>query len=83
MPPHVPNPDRSPTVQVNLKHVIDDVQCYPTVRALRWSDGFMCPSRQSKYSIKRGFDGTELARQRDECKDCDTRFDPIFHTTHV
>jgi len=83
MPPHVPNPDRSPTVQVNLKHVIDDMQCYPTVCALRWPDGFMGPSCQSKYSIKGGCDDTALVRQCYELKDCDTRFDPLFHTIHV
>src|SRR2546426_9740287 len=83
MPPHVPNADRIPTVQVNIKHAIDAVSCYPTVRALRWPDGLMCPSCQSKYSIKRGCDDTELARQRYECHDCDTRFDPICRTTHV
>ncbi len=25
---HVPTPDRSPTVQVNIKNLIDEVQCY-------------------------------------------------------
>jgi len=70
-------------VQVNIKHVIDAMQCYPTVCALRWPDGFMGPSCQSKYSIKGGCDDTALVRQCDECQDCDTRFDPLFHTTHV
>src|SRR5919108_5659125 len=28
MPSHVPTPDRSPTVQVNIKNLVDDVQCY-------------------------------------------------------
>jgi hypothetical protein len=27
MPSHVPISDRSPTVQVNIPHLIDDVQC--------------------------------------------------------
>ena len=26
-------------VQVNIKNLIDDVQCYQTVRELRWPDG--------------------------------------------
>jgi hypothetical protein len=26
-------------VQVNIKNLIDDVQCYQTVRGLRWPDG--------------------------------------------
>src|SRR5215510_5603711 len=34
MTSHFPTPDRSPTVQVNIKNLIDDVQCYQTVREL-------------------------------------------------
>src|SRR6266581_965935 len=67
MPSHIPNPDRSPTVQVNTKNLIDDGQCYQTVRELRWPDGIKCPSCASTQVIKRGFDDTELARQRYEC----------------
>ena len=54
-------------MQVNIKNLIDEVQCYQTVRELRWPDGIECPSCQSKQVIKRGFDDTELARQRYEC----------------
>jgi transposase-like protein len=67
-------------LQVNIKNLIDDGQCYQTVRELRWSDGIACPSCQSKQVIKRGFDDTELARQRYECKDCNTRFDDLMDT---
>ncbi len=67
-------------MQVNIKHLIDDVQCYQTVRELRWPEGILCPSCQSKHIIKRGFDDTELARQRYECKDCETRFDDLTDT---
>jgi len=67
-------------VQVNIKHLVDDVQCYQTVRELRWPDGVTCPSCQSNQVIKRGFDDTELARQRYECKDCATRFDDVTDT---
>jgi transposase-like protein len=67
-------------VQVNIKHLVDDVQCYQTVRELRWPDGIACPSCQSKHVIKRGFDDTEPARQRYECHDCDQRFDDLTDT---
>jgi transposase-like protein len=77
---HFPNPDRSPTVQVNIKNLIDDVQCYQTLRDLRWPDGIACPSCESKQVIKRGFDDTEPARQRYECHDCHTRFDDLTDT---
>ena len=64
----------------NIKQLVDDGQCYQTVRALRWPDGIACPSCQSKYVIKRGFDDTEPARQRYECHDCDQRFDDLTDT---
>jgi transposase-like protein len=67
-------------VQVNIKNLIDEVQCYQTVRELRWPDGITCPSCQSKQVIKRGFDDTEPARQRYECTDCHTRFDDLTDT---
>ena len=46
-------------MQVNIKNLIDDVQCYQTVRELRWPDGIACPSCASQQVIKRGFDDTE------------------------
>ena len=67
-------------MQVNITKLIDDVQCYQTVRELRWPDGVACPSCESKHVIKRGFDDTEPARQRYECHDCDTRFDDLTDT---
>ena len=54
MPSHVPTPDRSPTLQVNITNLIDEVQCYQTVREWRWPDGITCPSWESKQVIKRG-----------------------------
>src|SRR5262249_5020712 len=80
MPSQFPTPDRSPMVQVNITHLIDDVQCYQTVRALRWPDGVTCPSCEFKYVIKRGFDETEPARQRYECHACHRRFDDVTDT---
>ena len=67
-------------MQVNIKHLIDDVQCYQTVREWRWPDGIACPSCESQPVIKRGFDDTEPARQRYECHDCDKHFDDLTDT---
>ena len=67
-------------MQVNIKNLIDEVQCYQTVRELRWPDSIACPSCQSKHVIKRGFDDTEPARQRYEWHDCDKRFDDLTDT---
>jgi len=67
-------------VQVNIKQLIDEVQCYQTVRELRWPDSVACPSCESTHVTKRGFDDTEPARQRYECHDCDQRFDDLTDT---
>ena len=67
-------------MQVNITNLIDEVQCYQTVRALRWPDEIVCPSCQATHVIKRGFDDTEPARQRYECHDCDQRFDDLIDT---
>src|SRR5215831_6625039 len=80
MPSHATIPHRSPPVQVNITKLIDAVQCYQTVRALRWPDGVQCPSCASPQVIKRGCDDTEPARQRYECHDCHTRFDDLTDT---
>ena len=34
-------------MQVNIKNLVDDVQCYQTVRELRWPDGVACSACQS------------------------------------
>jgi transposase-like protein len=80
MPSDIPAFDRSPTVQLNIKNLIDDGQCYQTIRELRWPNGIACPSSKSRHVIKRGFDDTEPARQRYECHDCDKRFDDLTDT---
>ena len=64
-------------MKVNIKTLIDDVQCYDTVRELRWPEGRECPFCGSRRVIKRGFDDKEPARQRYECKECGKRFDDL------
>jgi len=67
-------------MQVNIKNLVDDAQCYDTVRELRWPEGRQCPCGDSKRVIKRGFDDQEPARQRDECSACEKRFDDLTDT---
>ena len=67
-------------MQVNIKNLVDDVQCYQTVRELRGPDGIICPSCQSKEVIKRGCDDIEPVRQRYECHGCNRRFDDLTDT---
>src|SRR5262249_25164116 len=77
---HAAIPHRSPTVPVNIKHLVDDVQCDQTVRELRWPDGVACPSCESTHVIKRGLDDTEPARQRSACRACAQRFEALTDT---
>ncbi|MGE3536247.1 MAG: transposase [Candidatus Tectimicrobiota bacterium] len=51
-------------MQVNIKNLVDEAQCYQTIRELRWPDGITCSSCESKQVIKRGFDDVASARQR-------------------
>ena len=67
-------------MQVNIKNLVDDAQCYDTVRELRWPEGRQWPCGDSKRVIKRGFDDQEPARQRDECSACEKRFDDLTDT---
>jgi len=67
-------------MQVNIKTLIDDVQCYDTVRELRWPEGWECPFCDSKRVIKRGFGEKDLAKQRYECRECGKRFDDFTGT---
>ncbi len=67
-------------MQVNIKHLIDEVPCSQTVRELRWPDGVVCPSCASPEVMKRGFADTEPPRQRYACPNCDTRFDDLTDT---
>lgn len=67
-------------MQVNIKNLIDDTQCYDTVRELRWPEGRVCPFCESQRVIRRGFDEKESAKQRYECKACGKRFDDLTGT---
>src|SRR5262245_7207341 len=67
-------------VQVNITNLIDDGQCYQTVRDCRWPAGVIHSSCASTQVNKRGCDDTEPARQRYECHDCHTRFDDVTDT---
>ncbi len=51
-------------MQVNIKNLIDDAQCYDTVRNLRWASSIECPFCESKIIIKKGFDDKERFRHR-------------------
>ena len=54
-------------MKVNIKTLIDDVQCYETVRELRWPKIRECPFCDSINTIKRGYDDRKFAKQRYLC----------------
>jgi hypothetical protein len=47
MPSPSTSPDKSPTMQVPLTHLLDDGPCSQPVRALRWQDGAACSACQA------------------------------------
>jgi hypothetical protein len=51
-------------MKVNIKDLMDDAQCYDTIRELRWPEGRECPFCDSKRIIRRGFDDKKPAKQR-------------------
>lgn len=65
---------------VNITNLIDDAQCYKTIQEIRWPEGVECVSCDAKHVIRRGFDDTQPARQRYECKVCERRFDDLTGT---
>lgn len=67
-------------MQVNIKDLIDDAQCYDTVRELRWPEGRECPFCNSKRVIRKGFNEKEPSRQHYQCKECGKRFDDLTKT---
>ena len=67
-------------MNLSIKQLISEDQCYETVRQLRWTNGVRCPHCDSDQSIKRGRHSHQTARCRYECKGCGKRFDDLTGT---
>ena len=65
---------------INLLDLIDPKKCFTLIRQLRWPETIICPKCGSHHVVKRGFDDTQSARQRYQCKDCQARFDDLTDT---
>ena len=65
---------------LTLLPLIDDQQCFQTVRELRWSEGIVCPRCDSTRVTKEGFDETQQGRQRQVCGGCSRQFDDLTGT---
>lgn len=66
-------------LHINIKDLLDDAQCYDTVREMRWPEGRDCPFCHSKSVIRKGF-ADRSPCQRYECKDCEKRLDDLTGT---
>ena len=65
---------------INLLDLIDPKKCLALVRLIRWGETVRCPHCGSHNVIKQGFDETQPARQRYQCKHCQARFDDLTNT---
>lgn len=65
---------------INLQNLLDDAQCYETVRGLRWPEGVRCPHCDSAQISKQGRDVTQPARQKYRCTACGRYFDDLTGT---
>lgn len=67
-------------MQINLSNLIDEAQCYDTVRELRWPEGRECPFCDSKKVIRKGSQNNRFEMQRYQCKSCNKKFDDLTNT---
>jgi transposase-like protein len=65
---------------ITLPQLLDNAQCFETVRTLRWPDKVSCPHCGSEAIIKQGKDDTQPERQSYSCKACQRKFDDLTGT---
>src|SRR5262245_57278007 len=65
---------------IHMPSLIDDAQCFETVRALRWPDGVCCPACHGSAMTQQGYDDTQPECQRSLCQACERRFDDVTAT---
>jgi transposase len=65
---------------IHRQSLIDDAQCFETVRTLRWPDGVSCPHCDRFDLTKQGRDDTQPERQRYLCQSCERRLDAVTDT---
>ena len=54
---------------INLPDLIDEAQCFQTVRDLRWPGRVICPHCDAKHVVKDGKDETQPHRRRSSSRD--------------
>ena len=65
---------------INIQNLISDIQCYTTIRELRWPSGVQCVSCESPDIKRNGRKGEENAGQKYICNNCGKNFDDLTNT---
>ena len=65
---------------LSIQQLVDDANCYETVREIRWPDGIGCPHCDSQKVTKRGHHSNQKHRQRYSCGNCERQFDDLTET---
>lgn len=65
---------------INIKNLVDDQQCFATVRRVRWPVEVTCAHCYSIQISRRGKDDRQKFRQRYHCNACDKDFDDLTNT---
>lgn len=63
-----------------IHQLIDNEECFRTVRKMRWPNEVHCVSCNSADVIKHGLDETQRYRQKYRCKNCGVYFDDLTGT---
>ena len=65
---------------LNIQNLIDDANCYETVRERRWPEGGRCAHGDSEPITKPGRDTTQPQRQKSHCQRCGRYVDELTGT---
>jgi transposase-like protein len=65
---------------IRIQDLINDSQCYKTIRELRWPTEVQCVSCKSKEINKNGHKYNESDCQKYVCKECGKNFDDLTDT---
>jgi len=65
---------------INIQSLLNETQCYETVRELRWPDGVRCVTCKSESINLNGCKGKDDVCQKYVCKECGKNFDDLTDT---
>ena len=65
---------------INIQMLVSEIQCYETVRKLRWPNGVVCVECKSTDITRNGHKGGKSACQKYQCRRCNKHFDDLTNT---